>query len=174
MHRIREVLGENVVVLHERDVYEFNPEINLWCDAYELEALAGQARVLPLTDARTEDLWRRSVGLYNGEFLPTLDFEWVAEQREQLHDLYVESLLGLGRCIQARGNYREAIDLFKRALKVEPYREDIHQAIMTCHVVNGAKHKAMAQLNQLRTLLRKDLGIGPSKETLQLAKTLFA
>lgn len=177
MYRIREVLGENVILLHDSGdggVYAINPDINLWCDAYELEALAAQARVLPPSDARTEDLWRRAVGLYNGEFLPTLDFDWAVEYRELLHDAYVESLVGLGRCIQARGNYREAIEIFKRALKIEPYREDIHQAIMMCHVVNGAKHKAMAQLNQLRTLLRKDLGIGPSKETLQLAKTLFA
>ncbi|MHB8627238.1 MAG: tetratricopeptide repeat protein [Aggregatilineales bacterium] len=174
IYRIREVLGENVVVLDDGGVYRINPDISLWCDAYELEAISDQARVLSLSDARTEDLWRRAVGLYNGEFLPALDFEWAIDYRERLHEIYVEALFGLGRCIQTRSDYREALDIYKRALRVEPYREDIHQAIMTCYVANGAKHKALAQLKQLRQLLLKDLGIGPSKETMQFAKTLFA
>ncbi|HVO70341.1 MAG TPA: tetratricopeptide repeat protein, partial [Aggregatilineaceae bacterium] len=173
MYRVREVLGENTVILHDDGVYRINPDISIWCDAYELEALASQARVLPVADARTEDLWRRAVGLYNGDFLPSLDFEWAAEYRELLSEIYAEALVGLGRCVQARSDYREAVDIYKRALAVEPYREDIHQAIMTCYIAEGAKHKALAQLNQLRKLLRKDLGVGPSKETLQLARTLL-
>ncbi len=173
MYRIREVLGENTVILHDDGTYRINPDISIWCDAHELESLAAQARVLPLSDARTEDLWRRAVGLYNGDFLPSLDSQWAIEYREQLHETYIEALVGLGRCTQARGDYREAIEVYKRALEVEPYREDIHQAIITCHVAKGAKHKALAQLNQLRKLLRQDLGIGPSPETLQLAKTLL-
>ncbi len=173
MHRIREVLGENTVILGDDGVYRINPDVSIWCDAYELEALVAQARLLPLADARTEDLWRRAVGLYNGEFLPSLDFEWAVDYRELLHERCVEALVGLGRCNQARGDYREAIEIYKRALTIEPYREDIHQAIMTCHIAKGAKHKAVAQLNQLRKLLRKDLGVSPSKETLQLARTLL-
>jgi DNA-binding SARP family transcriptional activator len=172
MYRIREVLGENTVIVQD-DLYQLNPDISIWCDAYELETLTAQARFLPFADARTEDLWRRAVGLYNGEFLPSLDFEWAVDYREHLHETYAEALVGLGRCVQARGEYREAVEIYKRALVVEPYREDIHQAIITCHVAKGAKHKALAQLNQLRKLLRKDLGIGPSNETLQLARTLL-
>jgi LuxR family maltose regulon positive regulatory protein len=173
MHRIREVLGENTVILHDDGIYRINPDISIWCDAYELEALAAQARMLPFADARTEDLWRRAVGLYNGEFLPSLDYEWVVNYREHLHETCAEALVGLGRCIQDRGDYREAIEIYKRALDVEPYREDIHRAIATCHKETGATHKALAQLDQLRKLLRKDLGVGPSKETLQLARTLL-
>ena len=174
MHRIREVLGENTVILHDDNTYQINPDISIWCDAYELESLAAQARILPFADARTEDLWQRCIGLYNGDFLPSLDFEWTANTREQLHEIYVEALIGLGRSAQARGDSRQAIETYKRALSAEPYREDVHLAIMSCHIAKGAKHKALAQLNQLKQLLRKDLGVGPSKETLQMANALLS
>ena len=95
MHRIREVLGENTVILHDDNTYQINPAISIWCDAYELEFLAAQARILPFADARTEDLWQRCVGLYNGDFLPSLDFEWAVNYREQLHEIYVEPRSGL-------------------------------------------------------------------------------
>ena len=173
MYRIRDVLGETTLTATKDGTYEVNPNISIWCDAFELETLAAQARILPAADARTEDLWRRAVGLHNGDFLPALDLEWANIYRENLQETYVEALTGLGHCAQARGNYREAIDIYKRALTIDPYRESIYQAIMTCYIASGAKHKALEQLNQLRKLLLKDLGIGPSTETLTFVRTLF-
>ncbi len=172
VHRIRQALGENAIT-HQDGAYGVNPEIDLWCDAQELEKLASQARLLPPHDARTEDLWRRAVGLYQGEFLPSLDADWAIRYRESLGELYMEALMGLGECARVRRDFREALAIFKRALDLDPYREEFHREIMRCHAARGAILKVREQLRDLQALLRRDLDTDPSRETIALARSLL-
>jgi DNA-binding SARP family transcriptional activator/Tfp pilus assembly protein PilF len=170
--RARQALGENVITF-EDEIYQINPDIDVWCDARELESLTRQARLFSSRDARTEDLWQKAIALYRGGFLPSLDAEWVISQRDLLHEAHVEALIGLGECARARNSYREAIHAFKRALDLEPYREDIHRAIMTCYANLGEKKQIHAHLHRLQELFRHDLAAEPSRETIVLARTLL-
>jgi DNA-binding SARP family transcriptional activator len=172
MHRARQILGDNVIVVHDR-IYGINPEVEIWCDALEMEKLVQQARLLPARDARTEDLWRRAVNLYRGEFLPSIDAEWAMSRRETLRELYIEALLGLAGCARARSDFRQALDTYKRAADLEPYREDIHQAIMTCYADKGDKQRIVTHLHDLKKVLRRDLDAEPSQKTMDLVKSLL-
>jgi DNA-binding SARP family transcriptional activator len=172
LYRARQALGENVITFKD-DVYLIDPELDVWCDAQELESLAVQARLLSPRDVRTEDLWRRAVSLYRGDFLPSLDAEWVATRRETLREIHLEALIGLGECARARGDFREALGVFRRALGLEPYREDIHRSIMTCYAERGEKQKVLLHLRELQRLFRQELAAEPSLETLALAETLL-
>ena len=120
-----------------------NPDIDLWCDAQEMETLTQQARLLPSRDARTEDMWRRAVELYQGDFLPSWDAEWVIYRREDLLEAYIEALIGLGNCARARNDLREALATYRRALDADPYREDVHRAIMICYAESGEKKQVL-------------------------------
>ncbi len=128
---------------------------------------------MPPRDARTEDLWGRAAKLYKGDFLPSWDTEWVGQIRQTMQDAYLEALIGLGDCVRARSNPREAISVFRRALDVDPYREDVYRAIMNCYAEMGEKKQILAHLQKLQELLWEELGIGPSEETLTLASTLL-
>lgn len=172
LYRARQALGENAII-YQDGIYRLNPNIDLWCDAHEMEKLTQQARLLPPRDARAEDLWRRAVDLYHGDFLPSWDAEWVIYQRENLLEMYIEALVGLGQCARARNDPREAIRTFRRALDSDPFREDIHRAIMTCYADLGEKKQVAAHLAKLRALLDEELGIEPSAETLALAASLL-
>jgi LuxR family maltose regulon positive regulatory protein len=172
MHRARKALGENSI-LFQNDLYFINPELEVWCDAFELETLVRRARLMPPRDALTEDLWRRAVELYPGDFLPSLDTDWVFTRREALRELYVEALVGLGRCVQSRRDFGEALRVFREALEVDPFREDIHRAIMTCYADKGEKKRIRDHLKELETLLWEELGVEPSEETLTLAQSLL-
>jgi DNA-binding SARP family transcriptional activator len=81
LYRVRQALGENIIVYKE-DSYAVNPDLDIWCDAHEFEILVKKARPLSFRDARTEDLWFHAATLYQGEFLPQLEGEWVADYRE--------------------------------------------------------------------------------------------
>jgi len=83
-------------------------------------------------------------------------------------------LIGLGECARARSAHREAITTFKRALDVDPYREDGHRAIMNCYADLGEKNQVLRHLKKLQKLLWEDLAIEPSGETMDLAKSLLA
>lgn len=129
--------------------------------------------MLPPRDARTEDLWRRAVDLYRGDFLPSLDPSWVIPLRESLREAYLEALIGLGECARARNDLHNAVNAFKRALEEEPYREDIHRSIMMCYAQMGERKLILGHLQSLEELLDEELGVEPSEETVALARRLL-
>ncbi len=173
LYRARQALGENVVVF-QNELYCINPEIDARSDAYEMRTLVGQARLMSSRDARTEDLWRRAADLYRGDFLPSLDADWVQPLRETFRDTYLEALGGLADCARSRGDLRQAIAALKEALEVDPFREDLHRALMTCYAQRGDKKKVAVHLTQLQQFLWQELSIKPSTETLALARTLLS
>lgn len=173
LYRTRRTLGENVIVF-ENGMYALDPNLDLWCDAHEFEQLVRQARLLPIRDARTEDLWRRAVALYRGDFLPSWDREWTDVYRTELMDMFLEALVRLGQCASARHDPREAIAVLRRALEIDPYREDVHRMIMTCYAELGEKNQVLNQLQKLEFLLEEELAISPSDETVALARALLA
>lgn len=172
LYRARKTLGENVIVFRD-DVYRLDPDLDLWCDALEFQELVEQARLLPIRDVRTEDLWHRAVKLYQGDFLPSLDRDWIVMYRANLQETYLEALNKLGQCISSRGSQREAIGVLRRALTIDPYREDVHRAIMTCYAALGERMQVFNQLQHLELLLEEELAIRPSSETIELARTLL-
>jgi LuxR family maltose regulon positive regulatory protein len=173
LYRARHALGENFIIFQD-DYYQLNPETEVWCDAQEVEALTTQARLLSPRDARAADLWRKAVDLYKGEFLLSVDRDWVIERRELLHEAYIEALIGVGECARARGDFRAALNAFKQALDKEPYREDINRAIMISYADLGEKHQIAMHMDKFRELLRQDLAVEPSPETIELANRLLA
>ena len=172
LYRVRQALGDNVIIFRD-ERYMVNPDLDIWCDAHEFESLTERAQNLSIRDARTEDLYRRAVDLYQGDFLPLLDADWIIAYRERLSETYLDSLIGLGRCAHARRDYKQSLNIFKQALKVDPYREEIHRAIMVCYADQGEKSKIYAQLRQLQKLLKDDLDAEPARETMTLARSLL-
>jgi LuxR family maltose regulon positive regulatory protein len=173
LYRARQVVGENTI-LYQDERYLLNPNLDIWLDADELENLVKQAQPLPPRGAYTESLWKRAVDLYQGEFLPTVDTEWVAARRERLQEAYLQACVGLGNCARARGQYAEAIVHYKRTLIVDPYREDIHCLILTAYAEQGQRQQVLQHWNELKTLLRRELALEPAPETRHLAQTLLA
>jgi DNA-binding SARP family transcriptional activator len=172
LYRIRQALGENVITFQD-GLYLVNPDLDVRCDATQFEQLAVQARLLSPRDARTEDMWRRARELYQGEFLPSLDAEWVVPRRESLQEVYIEALIGLGKCMRARHDVKGALEAFRQALEVDPYQEDAHRSIMNCYADLGEKKRILDHLQGLQIRLRRDLAIEPSEETLTLAASLL-
>ncbi|MFN8563383.1 MAG: BTAD domain-containing putative transcriptional regulator [Anaerolineae bacterium] len=170
LYRVRQALGENIIVFKE-DNYCVNPDLDIWCDAHEFEALVQKARPLSYRDARTEDLWFHAATLYQGEFLPQLEGEWVADYREMLNEYYLECLVALGECARARNDLGEAIKMYKQALKVDPYREDIHCALISSYAARGERRKSYLHYRDLRDLFARELGVEPSHETTALVKS---
>jgi DNA-binding SARP family transcriptional activator len=172
LHRARHAVGANTILFQD-DLYSINPEINLWCDVRELQALVQQAKLLPPRSAHTENLWRRAVALYQGEFLPFTNAEWAIGLRTALQETYLEALVGLANAARARRDHSAAIGVLKRALEIDPYREDIHRNILTCHAEQGERGLVLEHLENLRQLLHRDLGVSPSEETLSLVVNLL-
>lgn len=172
LYRVRQALGENVIIFKD-ETYRVNSGLDIWCDAHEFQNLARQARPLPTRDARTEDLWRRAASLYHGDFLPQLDSEWILAYREELRETYLESVVRLGLCAQARKDYKQAIMMFKQALKLDPYREENHRTLMICYADQGERGKIQTHYRYLQRLFDEELAVEPSRETEVLVRSLL-
>jgi len=170
--RARQAVGEDVI-LHNGERYLINPDVRIWCDAFEVEELARQGRPLPPRDARAEDLWSQAAALYGGEFLPGIYQNWADVRRRAFEDLYVESLLSLSECARSRKDFREALRWLGRAMEAEPLSEDVHRALMITYSQMGEKHRVAGQYETLTRLLRRELGTSPSEETVSLARLLL-
>ena len=172
LYRVRQALGDNVIVFND-DAYGVNMALDIWCDAHEFMNLARQARPLSPQDAPTEDLWQRAAALYHGDFLPQLDSEWILAFREDLRDMYLECVVNLGLCAQARHDYRQAVRMFKQALKIDPYREEFHRKLMLCYAKQGERGRIQSHWRKLQTLFDEELAIEPSNETKLLVRSLL-
>ncbi|TET51344.1 MAG: hypothetical protein E3J64_07035 [Anaerolineales bacterium] len=172
LYRVRRALGSDAIVVEEGR-YGVG-DVDYWFDVEEFEGLVERARLLPVQDLQAQDLWQRAVSLYGGDFLPEVERVWCVPKREELREKYVEALVGVGRCNEARRDFESAIGWYRRALEVDELREDVHRRTMSCFADAGRRTEAVAQFQRCRTLLQSELQIKPSAETLELYERIAA
>ena len=166
LYRMRRALGGDVVVVEEGR-YRLG-DVDYWLDVEEFEALVRRARLLPPHDWQAEDLWQRAIKLYRGDFLPEVERVWCVPKREALWEMYVETLVGVAKCHEARREFEGAIGWYRRALEVDELREDVHRRIMHCYAQAGRRSEALAQYRHYREILRRELDVEPSVEARRL------
>jgi DNA-binding SARP family transcriptional activator len=164
LYRARRALGDNVI-LFENDLYCINPSVSVWCDAVIFRRFVLEARMLPYSDVRADDLYRKAAELYHGEFLASMDADWSTPHREALYDLHISALIGAGHCARTRQEFATAITLFRRVLKVDAFREEAYRAMFTCYAGMGELNSLLKQYNAMSTIFQTELGIKPSPET---------
>ena len=138
-----------------------------------MQALIQQAQLLSSRDARTEELWRKAVDLYQGQFLPSIISDWAGYFRERFQETHIEALNGAANSLRVRGNFQEALSLLKRALTIDPYREDIYRAVMQCYSDLGERKQVLTYFHRLESVLNEELAIKPSPETVILVERLL-
>lgn len=124
---------------------------------------------------------QRAVELYRGDFLEGLligdsaAFEdWVILNREHFRRRVHAALEQLTRHFAARGKYDRAEAFARRQLDLEPYLEETHRALMACLARSGKPSAALAQYENCRRLLARELGVEPTAETRALYERIRA
>jgi DNA-binding SARP family transcriptional activator len=97
-----------------------------------------------------------------GELLPDWYEDWLLVERERFRQRRLHALETACRRLSAGGRHAEAIEAGLAAVAVEPLRETGHAAVMRAHLAEGNLIEASRQYEQLRDLLRENLGTVPS------------
>jgi LuxR family maltose regulon positive regulatory protein len=140
-------------------------------DAFEALLSAGHKA----QGAEVADFYSQAIALYQGEYLNNLlYYDWPIPERQRLSSASLMAMRRLAGHHMAQGNHEEAIDLIKRALKIDGLNEESHREAMRYYAAAGDEVGLARQYQQLQQALRDELNIDPSSQTQALYQRLVA
>lgn len=140
-------------------------------DIDEFEEALSQAREAENAGDRLSalDAYGRLMTVYRGDLLPADVYDdWFALLRDRYRLEFVDAMLRAAQILLEQDDPCEALVYARRALSVDPLREDLYQATLRCHIAAGQRSGAIDTFIQCRTRLVDDLGLDPSAETMSL------
>lgn len=160
---------------HAHGLYWINMDAPVWADTQEFSGLIRKAEVLrDQDDEHALVLYRRALELYRDDFCSEdLYDDWAVNVRERFRELYFGATLQAANLmVTIEHNFSEAVNLCRTALAREPYREELHQAIIGHLIKAGRYGEAAQQFRTCQRLLNEEFGLSPSPETQALFETM--
>ncbi len=178
---IRRALNSNQEVKknfirYRESAYYLNPEFNYLIDTEEFERLIAHARARRREGDSDEFVAaaRQALELYRGDFLEDFYDSWTEEPRAYYRNLYFATLKEMADHFYRAEQYEQSIAHLKTILSRDAYREDVHRQLMDAYARIGNRAAVKEQYENLKTLLREELGVDPLPETVATYKRLVS
>jgi TolB-like protein/DNA-binding SARP family transcriptional activator len=119
-----------------------------------------------------------ATGLYAGDLLegftaPDVAFQdWLERERAALREIACETF---DRAVSQAANdrdWRKAVEVAKRLVGLDPYRESSHRQLMELYAAAGDRAEAIRHYQACERLLRNELDVAPARETMDLVKKI--
>lgn len=123
--------------------------------------------------------WTRASILCAGELLAGIDLagtpfdEWLAAQREDVNQEAISVLARVARTQSASGDLGAAVATVRRIIQRDPFDEVERRHLMRLFVEAGRSTSAIREYRDYCTLLRDQLSIEPSEETMLLYRSIL-
>src|SRR3954452_19651718 len=103
-------------------------------------------------------------------FLPDAEGGWAAEQRRELETIRLRALETLAEAgpRQGGGERVAAEQAARAAIAAAPFRESAHRLLMEVHEAAGNPAEALRAFEELRSLLREELGTTPGPAAMEV------
>jgi DNA-binding SARP family transcriptional activator/tetratricopeptide (TPR) repeat protein len=134
-------------------------------DIEEFEKLAKQAD--------TTASLKAAIDRYGGMLLPNCYDDWVIEERQRLHQLYLDTLENLVEDLEKQRDYQGAIRYSRSLLKQAPLQEDNYRRLMRLYALNGDRAGVLRTYHACATALQRELEVEPSQITQKLYNQLL-
>src|SRR3954447_11319181 len=159
LSRLRKALGPGV--LDGRSELHLNLPEDAWID-WEV----APRRVREAREAAPQRAWeaaKEAVEIAERGLLPGLEAPWIDARRGELADLRVEALEALAAAGLRLGAaaWREAEAAARAAVQAEPFRESSRAVLMEILRARGNVAEALLAYEEVRVLLREELGTSP-------------
>ena len=102
---------------------------------------------------------------YEGPFLDGEEADWVLEERERLHSIFIQTALTIVRYLGQHARYHEAVQLARHALRFDPYREELVRYLLIVLALDERRNDAIRYYEHWIGLIRRELGISPLPAT---------
>jgi len=163
VHDLRQALepdpAQPRLILREGEGYRFAPQIPYFLDVERFEQLIHRGDGLEGMAA-----YRQALLLYKGDFLSDEPYaDWAELERTYLRERAVGALLRSAEIARSLGQPREALEAYRRILKLDPWREEAYRALMQQLVELGQKLEAKSLFSQYQTRMQREgLPIDPN------------
>ena len=150
------------------DTVMLHPCATLTHSLFEKQAISLCAVPLEdMTDAGYSRL-EHIMTYYTGPLMEGFDAGWILPLRETFADLYCSVLERQIKYLRAHGRDHESIRSSRELLALDPYREDVHAALIALYGKAGRPARAVQQYRACESLMARDLGV----QTKQARKSL--
>ena len=169
--------GSSEWIIADKGSYRLNPEATVWIDVEAFRSHSHRARQLLATGANSAARieFEKAEQLYAGDYLEEDLYEdWTVLKREELRDLYLDTLNRLATLCMAEGLYEDVIRYCHKIVLADPCREDAYQMLMQSHGALNQFARAGSWYAVCRATLRREIGCMPSMETVQTFEELFS
>jgi predicted ATPase/DNA-binding SARP family transcriptional activator len=183
LHHLRRALGDRRWIVFDDEGYRLErvpgPDARLDADVDALLATGEQLRraarrQAPLErealDAARVTLAHTHGGLAEG----TTAGDWLVEHQDRLRAAWADAMQALGQQLAAAGRAGDAAETFAALLARDPLREAAHRELMRAYAAQGEPARALRHFEELTSLLRREVGVAPARETAALAAALRA
>lgn len=184
VHALRQALsaaaqdhGRDAFLLFENGVYSFSPTVQFSIDVEDFERHWDQGRRLELAGERAGAIAEYEVAesIYRGDFLQDDPYdEWSMLRREGLKDIYLAILGRLSETAFEAGDYEGCILRCQKIIESDPCREDTYQRLIRSHVLLGQPGRAHRWYQVCVRVLKEELDLPPSDETVRVFRQVFA
>jgi len=155
------------LILHTKGNYGWNTDIPLVLDVEEFDRLytaAGKE-----TEESRLELLLQALDLYQGDFLPKLSMEsWAMPISAYYHQRYLEGALQALSMLCEKSQWQKVLELTGKALKIEPYSEELYQYQMRAQIALNDRSGAVTAYETMSELLFETFGVMPSEESRKL------
>jgi ATP/maltotriose-dependent transcriptional regulator MalT/two-component SAPR family response regulator len=170
LYRMRRVLPNDAIqYLREHDQYTFNRQSDFWYDVLAFESMLERAQA---GGDGSDELFEQAIGVYRGEFLANVYSDWCLERRQNLQRLFVDALSRTAQLKNQGGKHDQAVELYRRALSEEHYREDLLRELIRVLASMGQTAEAIMHFNAYSKRLEDEGMLGPSRETVQVIEAI--
>ncbi len=182
LSNLRKVIGDRATdppfLAISRDSLQFNNRSDHWLDvaSFMEETIIGAARTGDTADLASLE---KALGLYQGSFLEGFSIkdsanfeEWILLKRHQIDRRMLSTLSYLVKAEEAAGKYVQAQFWARKQLEMDPWSEPAHRQLMRTLALGGNRSAALRQFEECRQLLREELGVEPSQQTLDLSEQI--
>jgi two-component SAPR family response regulator len=175
---LKEILPNEIdvkkIIKYQSQFYTLSDEIKLKTDAIEFEKLIARASAMESsTKEKAIELYKQAFELYKNDFCPELYEDWAEEKRLYYRNKALKIAKRLGEHYYQNKDYDGSLSFYKRALQFDHCDEAIHLGIIKCLVALGDKIGARRQYNEMEQILKKELDLSPSSETLKVYQELI-
>jgi DNA-binding SARP family transcriptional activator len=151
------------LLVADRASVQLNPDA-IVTDVAEFQALLQSAKGSRRTPEAIEFL-ASAVEVYRGELLPGYFEDWVLQERQWLAECYFQALTGLLAHLERAGQFDRAVEYGRRGVIADPLREEAHRDLIRLLAAVDQPAAALRQYDELKRLLREQLGATPTAVT---------